>query len=168
MQLRWTEMIKMTLLRKTTMTMAATMEAMTMPTTVLMMLVLGSELGKQREVEEMMMVTTVTWTLIYWQRVNPNQRVRVTEPKVEMLEAQRLLRAFKQEPLLEAMLCSLMTNQRSQAIPRTRRATQVKRTSRRPRISPSPRSNLSVGRQQLQRRQQQREQTLPRRQCSGQ
>merc|ERR1719234_490983 len=102
MLLRWTEMIKMILLGRTTMTMAA----MTMPTTVLMMLVLGSELEKQREVEEMMMVTTVTWTLIYWQRVNPNQRVRVTELKVEMLEAQRLLRAFRQEPRLEAMLYS--------------------------------------------------------------
>merc|ERR1719234_2526842 len=130
------------------------MEAMTMLTTVLMMLVLGSELGKQREEEEMMMVTTVTWTLICWQRVNQNQRVRVTELKVEMLEAQRLRRAFRPEPPLEAMLSSLMTNQPSRVIPRTRRVTQVKLTSRRPRISPSPRSNLSVGRQRLQRQQQ--------------
>jgi len=168
MQLRWTEMIKMTLLRKTTMTMAAMMEAMTMRTTVLMMLVLESELGKQREVEEKMMVTTVTWTLIYWQRANQNQRVRVMELKVETLEVQLLLRAFRLEPLLEVMLFSLTTNQLSRVILRTRRATQVKLTSRRPRISLSPRSNLSDGQQQLQQQQQQREQILPRRQCSGQ
>merc|ERR1719239_1603099 len=114
------------------------------------------------------MVTTVTWTLIYWQRANQNQRVRVMELKVETLEVQLLLRAFRLEPMLEVMLFSLTTNQLSRVILRTRRATQVKLTSRRPRISLSPRSNLSAGQQQLQQQQQQREQILPRRQCSGQ
>jgi hypothetical protein len=119
-------------------------------------------------VEGKMMVTTVTWTLIYWQRVSRNQRAKVMEPKVEMLEAQLLLRAFRLEPPLEVTLFSLTTNQRSLVILKTRRVTQVKQTSRRPRISPSLRSNLSDGQQRLQQQQQRREQTLPRRQCSGQ
>merc|ERR1719339_790264 len=139
------------------MTMAAMMEGMMMLTTALMMLVLGRELGKQKEVEGKMMVTTVTWTLIYWQRVNRNPRVKVMELKVEMLEAQLLLRAFRLEPLLEVTRSFLTMNRLSLVILKTRRVTQVKQTSRRPRISPSLRSNLSDGQQRLRQQQQQRE-----------
>merc|ERR550534_2127064 len=104
------------------------MEGMMMLTTALMMLVLGRELGKQKEVEGKMMVTTVTWTLIYWQRVNRNPRVKVMELKVEMLEAQLLLRAFRLEPLLEVTRSFLTMNRLSLVILKTRRVTQVKQT----------------------------------------
>merc|ERR1719490_554514 len=155
----------MTLQRKTTMTMVATMEVMTMGMTVLMMLVPESGLEKQREVQERMMATIVIWISICWQRASRNQKERVMELKEEMQEVQLLPRAFRLEPLLEVTPFSLMTNRLSQVILRTRRVTQVKQTSRKPKISRSPRSNLRDGLRPLQQQQRQREPILLHRQC---